>query len=86
MVLLSRDGAYDVRDFIMVAPVTTQRRNIPAEVSLGPEDGLPRASVVNLDTIDTVAKNSLQRQMATLSPEKLQAVEEAIRFALGLEQ
>ncbi len=85
MVLLSRNTAYDVRDFIMVAPVTTRRRNIPAEVPLGPEDGLPRSSVVNLDTIDTIAKSSLQRYLATLGPEKLQAVEEAIRFALGLE-
>lgn len=42
VVLLSRDEAYAIRDFIMAAPVTTRVRRIVAEVPLGPEDGLPR--------------------------------------------
>jgi mRNA interferase MazF len=61
-------------------------RHIPVEVYLGPEDGLPRPCVVNLDTITTIAKRSLQERLVALSPEKLEAVEAAIHFALGLEE
>jgi mRNA interferase MazF len=61
-------------------------RHIPSEVSLGPEDGLPKPCVVNLDTITTIAKRSLQERLVSLSPEKLKAVEAALHFALGLEE
>jgi len=85
VVLLSRDEAYAVRALVTVAPVTTRIRSIPAEVQLGPEDGLPRDCVANLDTIITIAKASLQMRITGLRPEKMQAVDAAIRFALGLE-
>ena len=85
MVLLSRDEAYLVRDQVTVAPLTTRIRGIPAEVGLGPEDGLPRHSVANLDVIITPSKNRIQERITVLTSEKLRAVEEAIHFALGLE-
>ncbi len=85
VVLLSRNSAYSIRENVTVAPVTTRIRNIPTEVSLGPEDGLSRASVVNLDTINTIPKGNLQEYLTSLSSEKLLAVEAAIRFALGME-
>ena len=85
MLLLSRDEAYDIRDLVIVSPVTTRVRNIPTEVPLGPEDGLPRPSMVNLDTIDTVPRTALQERITGLTPEKVEAVNNALRFALGLE-
>jgi len=86
VLLLSRNEAYAVRELVTVAPVTTRMRHIPSEVLLGPEDGLPKPCVVNLDTITTIAKRSLQERLVTLSPEKLKAVEAALHFALGLEE
>jgi mRNA interferase MazF len=85
VLLLSRDEAYLVRSLVTVAPITTRVRDIPVEVPLGPEDGLPRACVVNLDTLVTIPKQSLVRRLATLRPAKLRAVETAIHFALALE-
>ena len=85
MVLLSRDDAHQVRELIIVAPVTTRIRGIPAEVPLGPADGLPRASVANLDAIYTISKSQIQERITGLKREKLEAVETAIHFALGLE-
>jgi mRNA interferase MazF len=85
VVLLSRDEAYAIRALVTVAPVTIRIRSIPTEVQLGPEDGLPRDCVANLDTIITIAKDSLQIRLASLRPKKIQAVDAAIRFALGLE-
>ena len=85
VVLLSRDAAYTVRNLVLVTPVTTIVRGIPTEVSLGPEDGLPQASVANLDVIITIPKSSLRQRITGLSVEKVRAIDEAIRFALGLE-
>jgi mRNA interferase MazF len=84
VVLLSRDEAYAVRDLVIIAPVTSRARRIPTEVALGKEDGLPRPCVANLDTITTIPKAALARQLATLTPAKLAAVERALRFAVGL--
>jgi mRNA interferase MazF len=70
----------------MVAPLTTRIRGIPSEVSLGDEDGVSRACVVNLDTIATIAKASLRERLTTLSAEKSKAVEDALHFSLGLER
>lgn len=86
VLLLSRNEAYAVRELVTVAPVITRMRHIPVEVPIGLEDGLSRPCAVNLDTITTIAKRRLQERLVALSPEKLEAVEAAIHFALGLEE
>ena len=85
VVLLSRNEAYVVRELVMVAPLTTRIRGIPSEVPLRDEDGVPRACVINVDTITTIAKASLRERLTALSVEKLKAVEEALHFSLSLE-
>ena len=84
VLLLSRDEAYSFRSLIIVAPVTTRIRNIPSEVLLGPEDGLPGACVANLDIITTIPKANLRERLTSLSSDKLKAAEDALHFALGL--
>jgi len=84
VLLVSRDEAYDVRAFVMVAPVTTRIRRIKAEVTLGEREGLERRSVANLDSIATVPKAALRRRLGALGIEKGRAVEEALHFSLGL--
>lgn len=85
VVLLSRDEAYKVRNAITVAEITTTRRNIPVEVTLEKENGLPKSCVVNLDTIVTIRKKLLIEYICVLSQEKILAIDSAIKFALGLE-
>lgn len=85
VLLLSRDEAYVIRGLITVAPFTTCIRHILSEVLLGPEDGLPRVCAVNLDTINTIAKRRLIERIAILSSEKLNEVDAALHFALGME-
>lgn len=85
VLLLSRDQAYLVRALITVAPLTTRIRSIPVEVPLGPEDGLPSRCVVNLDSLSTIPKSALEARIVPLSPEKLRAADDALRFALGLD-
>ncbi|NQW23223.1 MAG: type II toxin-antitoxin system PemK/MazF family toxin [SAR202 cluster bacterium] len=85
VVLLSRDEAYSFRELVTIAPVTTRTRGIRSEVALGPEDGLPRICAANLDSITTIPKNTLQQHIVSLPGDKLQAVNHALHFALGLD-
>jgi mRNA-degrading endonuclease toxin of MazEF toxin-antitoxin module len=85
VVLASRDEAYAVRSSLAVIPVATRARRIPVEVPLGRDEGLPRACVANADTIVTIPKSALAAYAGVLGPEKLAALDRAIRFALGLD-
>ena len=84
VLILTRDEALNIRDCITVAEITTNIRRISTEVLLKKEDGLPRECVVNLDVINTVRKESLVDFVMSLSEEKLQTVEKALKFALDL--
>lgn len=84
VLLLSRNEAYDVRSLIIVAPVTTRIRHIPSEVPLGTDEGMPQDCVANLDTLTTIPKDCLKDRITTLNTKKLQEVEGAVHFALGL--
>lgn len=67
-----------------MAEVTTQIRGIPVEVSLGPEDGLPKRCVANLDTIVTIRKELLIERITMLRNEKVEQIDAAIKFALSI--
>jgi mRNA interferase MazF len=84
-VLLSRDSAYQVRAAITVAPITRTIRNIPVEVFLDRGDGMPARCVANPDDITTLPKGLIKQRITALSPEKIQRIDEAIRFALDLD-
>ena len=84
VVLLSRDEAYPVREKVTIAPITTSKRGLATEVSLGSQDGMPKDCVVDLDSIATIRKDSLTDQICRLTSEKMDQVHQAIRFALDL--
>ena len=56
----------------------------PTRLSTVPPDGVPRACVANADNITTALTSRLIRRIGPLAPDKLRAVEEALRFALAL--
>ncbi len=84
VVLVSRNEAYAIRASVTVAPVTTKIRNIPVEVPLGQQDGMPRDCVVNCDNLITIPKAWLQETITTLNVEKMDLLDKAIRFSLNL--
>ena len=84
ILLLSREAAYSVRTSVTAAVITRTIRNIPVEVLLGQEDGMPVECVVNSDNILTIPKSRLTERITTLSAEKMTAVAKAIVFALDL--
>ncbi len=86
VLILTRNSAIDALTGITIAPLTSTIRNIPTEVILTPEmDGVLRESAVNLDNIHTIQKVKLGSLITVLSPEKLEAVEKGICFALGMD-
>lgn len=84
VLLLTRDSAYDYLGDVTIAPITTRLREIPTQVALTPEEGLPRDCAISLDHLQTVQKSRLGAVITTLPARKLASVEEALRFALGL--
>ena len=84
VVLVSRDRAIQVREAVTVAQVTSTIRQIPVEVPLSAEDGLPRPCVANCDVLLTIPKRLLESRLSILSEAKQRALDEALRFALGL--
>src|ERR1043166_4339013 len=66
VLLLSRNPAYAYLSKVLVAEVTSTIRGIPQEVTVGRSEGLPSASVVNLDNLHTVAKGRLTKRAGAL--------------------
>ena len=85
VLLLSRNKAYEIRNAITVAEITTTIRKIPVEVELGKEDGMSKKCVVNLDTIMTIPKNLLRERLTIPRSEKMEKVAGALKFALDIE-
>jgi mRNA interferase MazF len=85
VVLVSRGEAYEVRALVIVAPATTTVRGYAVEVKLGRREGLPRECVVNCDWLVTMPKRDLVARAGALGAAKLARLDEALRFALGLE-
>ena len=86
VLVLTRNSALRFLTGITVAPITSTVRDIPTEVLLTPEeDGVQVVCAANLDNIQTIQKGRLGSLIATLSPERMQEVERAVCFALGMD-
>lgn len=84
VLILTRDSILEYLGEVTVAPITSTLRDIPSEVFLSKEDGMPKDCAVNCDHIQTVAKGKIGSRITTLSPGKMAQVREAILFALNL--
>ena len=82
--LVSRDAAYLIRSSVTVAEVSTVVRAIPSEVTLGTRDGMPRPCVINTDNLVTIPRALLESHIASLSKAKLEQLDAALQFSLGL--
>jgi len=84
VLILTRDSILEYLGEVTVAPITSTIRDIPSEVFLSKEEGMPRDCAVNCDHIQTVSKGKIGSRITTLSSEKMDQVREAILFALHL--
>ena len=84
ILILTRDSMLSYLGEVTVAPITTTVRDIPSEVFLSRDQGMPRDCAINFDHIQTVSKGKVGSLITTLSQEKLELVRQAILFALDL--
>jgi mRNA interferase MazF len=85
VLLVTRTGAMAVRAAVTIAPITRTIRGIPSEVPVDRRHGLRATSVANCDSLQTIPKDVLgRRAIGTLSPGELAALDQALRFALGI--
>ena len=85
VLILTRDSIIPYLGEITVAPITSTIRGIPTEILLTQAEGMPQDCVVNLDHLQTVPKNKMGKLLINLSAVKMEAVKEALLFALGFD-
>jgi mRNA interferase MazF len=86
VVVLSRDAAIPRLRRALIGPCTTTIRGIPSEVLLEPgEDPIPRASVVNLDSVESVSLGTLVERVGRLSDERMRQICRALEIAVACE-
>ena len=86
VVILTRDSIITHLREVTVAPITTTVRDIPSEVLLDKEDGMPRECAINCDHLQTVAKGKIGSIITALSPSRMSELRAAIAFALALSE
>jgi mRNA interferase MazF len=85
VLILTRDSIASFLGEVTVAPLTSVIRDIPSEVVLGPLDGLPRNSAVNLDHLQTVPRARIGGVISKIAAGRLDEVQRALLFALGFD-
>lgn len=86
VVVLSRDVAIPRLRRTLIGPCTTTIRGIASEVLLEPdEDPIPRTSVVNLDSVESVSIGTLVERLGRLSDARMRQVCEALEIAVACE-
>ncbi len=83
VLILTRDAVLDYLGEVTIAPITSTVRDITSEVILTDEDGMLQTCAVNLDHLQTVAKERVGALLTTLSAARMRDVRTALLFALG---
>ena len=84
VLILTRGAAVAARDQVVVAQITTTIHHLPSEVRLTRADGMPRDCVVNCDVLLTVPKARLTSHITTLPRETMDAVHQALKYAMEI--
>ena len=83
VVVLTRDSVIEYLGEVTVAPITSTVRDIPSEVLLTQEGGMPRDCAVNLDHVQTVSKGNVEGLITKLSSQQMEELHQSLLFALG---
>lgn len=72
--ILTRDEAIGALSELFVVLATSTIRNLPTEVELGSDDGMPIACVLNADHTDAADKTFLTKRITELRAHKMTEV------------
>jgi mRNA-degrading endonuclease toxin of MazEF toxin-antitoxin module len=84
VLLVSRTGSMRRRWRAVIALITSEAIGLPTEVSVGLEHGLDRDSTVDCEDLYTVSSDLLTRRTGEVDQSTQDAVDRALRIALGL--
>ena len=87
VIVIQNDTGNRYSPTLIVATVTTKIRkkeNMPTHLLIRDNPAFKEASVVQLEQIRTIDKSRLKQKMGSLPPEKIEAVDMAIKVSLGL--
>jgi mRNA interferase MazF len=70
---------------VICAPVYSKSHDLPTQVEIGIDEGLKHDSVVYCDGLVGLSKSLLTDYIGSLPPDKMEAVNAALRIALALE-
>ena len=80
--ILTRSAAISVLNAVLIAPSTRTRRNIPTQVNLDVEDGMPYPCALSFDNVLTIPKVLLTERITSLEPPKLAELCRALNTAV----
>ncbi|MHB1930251.1 MAG: type II toxin-antitoxin system PemK/MazF family toxin [Acidimicrobiales bacterium] len=80
--VMTRSAAIPVLNGVLAAPVTRTVRNIPTEVSLGPDDGMPAECAASFDNLRVVPKGYLVNRICMLESTRMAEACTALRSAV----
>ena len=83
--ILTRQGVIAHVNKLTVAEITSAGKGYPTEVAIGQQANLPKTSFVQLDNLQTVAKDRFVKYLGSLDSATMQAVGRKVVLALGLE-
>jgi mRNA interferase MazF len=83
VVVLTRAAVAPVLSRVLAAPVTSTVRGLRSEVALGPDEGVVRGSVANLDNAQLVEVGRLLRQAGRVSAARWPEVCQAMAWAIA---
>lgn len=81
--IMTRPSAIPMLNQVVAAPVTRTIRNIPSELRLGPDDGMPTECAASFDNLRVVPKSLLVDRICTLQPDRLAEACHALRTAMA---
>ena len=80
--VMTRSGAIPVLHNLLAAPITRTVRDIPTEVRLGRDDGMPSDCAASFDNLRVVPKAYLVDRVCALDPIRMVEACRALRAAV----
>lgn len=74
VLIVTRTDAIPVLHRLVIAPVTRTVREIPTEVALGPEDGLPTECAASFDNLQPISRQLLTERLGVVDPSRGQEI------------
>lgn len=83
--VITRQAVIPYLNKLTVAEITSYGKGYPTEVAIGHKANLPKESYVQLDNIQTVAKDCFVKYLGALDPASMKLIGRKLILALGLE-